>query len=156
MYFTLSGKTANWEMSPIFINFTNQVKICCFIWIMLAKSSFLLQKCLLYEALTCSHVLGIIEPIYFEKKKHLHDFWLWRLFYQPNLEVYSSLKKNNHLNGKKKIHRKLCYHIRVWARNFQFRLLGPNRKFLSFGAKRFRGLLWMSLMGVGPTLIDLA
>ena len=30
------------------------------------------------------------------EKIHLHDFWLCRLFYQPNLEISSLIQKNNH------------------------------------------------------------
>ena len=40
-----------------------------------------------------------------------------------------------------------CSNIRVLARNLQFRLLGPNWEFRSFGARGFRGLLLRPQMG---------
>ena len=69
------------------------------------KLSFFVGKTLFYEALTCTRMLEVIDPM-FLKKIHLHDFWLWRLFYQPNWEISSLVKRNNHLKGKK-VHRKL-------------------------------------------------
>ena len=70
----------------------------------------MIRKTLLYEALTCSRALEIIDLYMFEKKIHLHDFWLWILFYQPNWEISSLVKRNNHLKSEK-IHRKLCCKI---------------------------------------------
>ena len=34
------GKSASWVMLLILVNFTNQVKICCFIWRILTKLSY--------------------------------------------------------------------------------------------------------------------
>ena len=69
-YFTVTSQknqSTNWVMFPILVNFTNQVKICCLIWRMLAKLSYSVRKMLFYEALTCSCMLGIIDP-FFQKK----------------------------------------------------------------------------------------
>ena len=77
IYFTVTSQknqSTNWVMFPILVNFTNQVKICCLIWRMLAKLSYSVRKMLFYEALTCSCMLGIIDPIlilidpFFQKK----------------------------------------------------------------------------------------
>ena len=49
------------------------------------------------------YVLARVELLILHilKKKNLHDLLLWSLFYQPNLEISSLIKRNNHLNGNK-------------------------------------------------------
>ena len=59
------------------------------------------------------------------KKIHLHDFWVWRLFYQPNKEIASLVKRNNHLRGEK-IQRKFCCDICLIFRNIYARNLIKN------------------------------
>ena len=41
---------------------------------MLAKLSYFVTKAFFYDALTCNRTLGIMGPIYFEKKIHVLDF----------------------------------------------------------------------------------
>ena len=83
---------------------------------MLAKLSYSIRKMLFFEALTCSYTLGILDPMLifidpFVKKKSIRMiFGCEKLFYQPNWEISSLVKRNNHLKGKK-IHRKLCCDI---------------------------------------------
>ena len=69
---------------------------------MLAKLSYSVKKTFFYEALTCIRTLGIMNPIYFEKKSICMIFGCGDfVFYQPNLEISSLTKRNNHLNRKK-------------------------------------------------------
>ena len=62
-----SEKSRNWAILPILVNFTNQVKICCLIWRTLVKLSYSVRKTLSYEALTCSRMIRIIDPIFLKK-----------------------------------------------------------------------------------------